>query len=296
MVSSTRTRATHAARGRLSIGARLRAVGERIVALGAALAGPERLRREAVGLGLIVVAIVSAIVLGRGGDEGQLTSWWWRTLTTSFGWAAPLTPILAVLAALRALGGQDGPILEARHYLGGFLFMGAVVGLLQIGAGIERIEAGGYFGLAVATLTTRILGELGAGPALFAAGVLAVFLLAGTDLQTFCDDVRALGRLFGRFLRAIAAFLTPVARLLLPGARARRILPASDSAAATAPRPAAPPAAVKPAAKSTPSPQPEPEPTVPVINIPQRAAPTDAGKNGGRNARAADRPAARATP
>ncbi|HEX5499788.1 MAG TPA: DNA translocase FtsK, partial [Thermomicrobiales bacterium] len=199
-------------------------------------------------------------------------------------------------AALRALGSQDGPILEARHYLGGFLFMAAVVGLLQIGAGIERIEAGGYFGLAVATLTTRVLGELGAGPALFAAGVLAVFLLAGTDLQTFCDDLRALGRLFGRFLRAIAAFLTPVARLLLPGARARRILPAPDPAAAVAPRPAAPqPAAVKPAAKST-LPQPEPEPTVPVINIPQRAAPTDAGKNGVRNVRAADRPAARATP
>jgi DNA segregation ATPase FtsK/SpoIIIE, S-DNA-T family len=293
MVSSTRTRATNPSHARASLVARLRAAGERIAALAAALAGPERLRREAVGLALIVVALVSAIVLGRGGDEGQLTSWWWRTLTSSFGWAAPLAPVLAGLAALRALGAQDGPILEARHYLGGFLFMAAVVGLLQIGAGVERIEAGGYFGLAVATLTTRILGELGAGPVLFVGGVLAIFLLAGTDLQTFCDDLRALGRLFGRFLRAVVALLTPLARLLTPGDHARRILPAPDPAAIPAPRPAAPkptPVAVKQAA---PEPEPEPEPTVPIINIPQRPAPTNAGKGA---ARPAERPAVRSAP
>src|SRR5581483_1177633 len=110
-----------------------------------------------------------------------------------------------------------------------------------------------YLGFAVATLTTGVLGELGSGPVLFVAGVLAVFLLAGTDLQTFCDDLRALGRLFARFVRAdcrvVVVVLRPLARLLTPGDQARRILPAPDPATLPAPAPAP-----RPAAASRPTP------------------------------------------
>jgi hypothetical protein len=110
---------------------------------------------------------------------------------------------LTGLAALRTLGNQPGPILEARHYLGGFLFAVAVVGLLQLGAGLAA-PAGGYLGIAVATLTLRVLGQLGAGLAMFVVGVFAVFLLAGSDLQTFCADIRALFSLLGRGIARIA--------------------------------------------------------------------------------------------
>ena len=97
--------------------------------------------------------------------------------------------MLIALAALRAFGGQTGRVLEGRHYLGGFAFSVAVVGLLQLGGRSEAELAGGALGSSVATLAVRILGPFGAGLALFAAGVLGIFMLAGSDFQTFCNDV-----------------------------------------------------------------------------------------------------------
>ena len=174
--------------------ARLDAAGEAMPAF----AGSPRLRREVLGIALVLVALLTAVVLGRGGDDGRLVDWWGTVLADSFGRAAPLVPLLTGLAALRALGNQPGSVLEARHFLGGFLFAVAVVGLLQLGAGLADPAAGGYLGIAVATLSLRILGQLGAGLALFVVGVFAVFLLAGSDLQTFGADLRALFSLLGR--------------------------------------------------------------------------------------------------
>ena len=179
-------------------------VPERIAVALPRFAGTPRFRRELLGVILIVIALLTAWVLGRGGDEGRLVAWWGETLVACCGRAAPLAPILVALAALRALSVQPGPILEIRHYLGGFGFGIAVVGLLQLGAGLNVPATGGYLGVAVATVALRFLGDLGAGLALFVVGVFAVFLLAGTDLQTFWDDLRALGRVFQRGLIALS--------------------------------------------------------------------------------------------
>ena len=160
-----------------------------------------RLRREILGVGLILVALMSAWVLGRGGDEGRLLAWWGRMLAACCGRAAPLVPILLGLVALRALGGQPGPVLQPRHYVGGFSFVVAVVGLLQLRAvaqlGTEAAadaaeNGGGYLGVAVASLLSGALGQVGSALLLLTAGTLAVFLLADTDLQTFWNDLRAL--------------------------------------------------------------------------------------------------------
>ena len=156
------------------------------------LAGTPRFRREMLAVVLVLLALLSAYVIGRGGDEGRFVSWWGTTLERSFGRAAFLVPVLLALAALRAFGGQPGRILEARHYLGGFAFSIAVVGLLQLGARPNAAGAGGALGMSVAGLAQRLLGPFGSGLALFAIGVLAIFLLAGSDLQTFSDDVAAL--------------------------------------------------------------------------------------------------------
>ena len=156
------------------------------------IAGTPRFRRELLGVALVLTALLSAYVIGRGGDEGRLVAWWGSSLDRSLGRAAFLVPVLIALAALRALGGQPGRVLEGRHYLGGFAFTVAVVGLLQLGVRSAVEPAGGALGSEVATLAVRFLGPFGAGLALFAAGVLAIFLLAGSDFQTFCDDVRAL--------------------------------------------------------------------------------------------------------
>ncbi|MBA3450763.1 MAG: DNA translocase FtsK 4TM domain-containing protein [Chloroflexia bacterium] len=151
------------------------------------------------------MALLSAYVIGRGGDEGRLVAWWGHHLDRSLGSAAFLVPVLIALAALRAFGGQPGRVLEARHYLGGFAFAIAVVGLLQLGARPGGAPLGGALGASVANLTLRVLGPFGGGLALFATGVLAIFLLAGSDLQTFADDIRALFTAIWRTLRALIA-------------------------------------------------------------------------------------------
>ena len=189
---------------RPSLPARLRGRLDAAAEAMPAFAGSPRLRREVLGVALVLVALLTAVVLGRGGDDGRLVDWWGGVLADSFGRAAPLVPLLTGLAALRALGNQPGPILDARHFLGGFLFAVAVVGLLQLGAGLADPAAGGYLGIAVATLSLRILGQLGAGLALFVVGVFAVFLLAGSDLQTFGADLRALLSLLGGGVAKVA--------------------------------------------------------------------------------------------
>src|SRR4051812_18184423 len=84
--------------------------------------GTPRFRRELLGVCLLLFALLSAYVIGRGGDEGRLVSWWGHSLQRSLGQATFLVPIFFALAALRAFGDQPGRVLEARHYLGGFTF------------------------------------------------------------------------------------------------------------------------------------------------------------------------------
>ncbi len=167
------------------------------------IVGTPRFRRELLGVLLVLLALLSAYVIGRGGDEGRLVAWWGSILDRSLGRAAFLVPVLIALAALRAFGGQAGRVLEGRHYLGSFAFAVAVVGLLQLGGRSGSEPAGGALGSSVAILAIRFLGPFGAGLALFAVGVLAIFLLAGSDFQTFCNDVRALTEAARRSVRAL---------------------------------------------------------------------------------------------
>lgn len=235
------------------------------------LAGTPRFRRELLGVLLVLLALLSAYVIGRGGDEGRLVSWWGVSLERSFGRAAFLVPVLLALAAMRAFGSQPGRILEARHYLGGFAFSVAVVGLLQLGARPVESTVGGALGTSVATLSLRFLGPFGAGLALFALGVLAIFLLAGSDLQTFSADVTALFTvIWGGVAGLIRAAAALEAKLRSFGRSFRRT---SDEIASTSSieTPATPPAKQqKSVAELSPSPEPAP-PVPPVINVPQRA-------------------------
>src|SRR5215204_5864928 len=239
------------------------------------IAGTPRFRRELLGVLLVLLALLSAYVIGRGGDEGRLVAWWGISLDRALGRAAFLVPVLIALAALRAFGGQSGRVLEGRHYLGGFAFAVGVVGLLQLGGRPAGEPAGGALGRSVATLALRVLGPFGAGLALFAAGVLAIFLLAGSDFQTFCNDVRALleatWRAISALIVAAAAIETKIRRF---GASLRS--PVNGEAgtdtsiiAVVAPHPAG---QIRPSRISA-SPQP-PQATEeggsPIINVPPR--------------------------
>jgi DNA segregation ATPase FtsK/SpoIIIE, S-DNA-T family len=198
------------------------------------IAGTPRFRRELLGVLLILLAFLSAYVIGRGGDEGRLVAWWGSSLSRSLGRAAFLVPVFIALAALRAFGGQPGRVLEARHYLGGFAFSLAVVGLLQMGARSATELAGGALGNSVSTLAVRILGPFGAGLALFAAGVLAIFLLAGSDFQTFCSDVRALAGAIWHAIRALVITIAAVETKIRRFGASLRSLPQHDATSDTA--------------------------------------------------------------
>jgi S-DNA-T family DNA segregation ATPase FtsK/SpoIIIE len=253
---------------RFSAPQRVAAIGRSLQAALPELAGTPRFRREMVGVGLVLLAFLSAYVIGRGGDEGRLVAWWGNSLERSLGNAAFLVPVLIALAALRAFGGQPGRVLEARHYLGGFAFSIAVVGLLQLGERNAGTATGGALGISVATLSLRILGPFGAGLALFATGVLAIFLLAGSDLQTFANDVRDLLR---AIWSAIAAVIAAAAAL---ETKLRRFGATFSAARAGATNPA--PAVLEPVPATTARAKPkklaetlEP-PAPPVINVPPR--------------------------
>jgi S-DNA-T family DNA segregation ATPase FtsK/SpoIIIE len=240
--------------------------------------GTPRFRREFLGVALILFALLSAYVIGRGGDEGRLVSWWGHSLERSLGRATFLVPILFALASLRAFGDQPGRVLEARHYLGGFTFAIAVVGLLQLGARADSPPAGGALGTSIAALAVRFLGPFGAGVALFCAGVLAILLLAGSDLQTFAADFRAL---CGALCHGVGVMVAASDRILV---RCRRIL-ARLADEPSVIQEVAPSAATVVEIKTTPKPrasradQPLPvEEAVtpklaPVINVPPRKPP-----------------------
>jgi S-DNA-T family DNA segregation ATPase FtsK/SpoIIIE len=230
---------------------------------------------------LVLLALLSAYVIGRGGDEGRLVAWWGSSLDRSLGRAAFLVPVLIALAALRAFGGQTGRVLEGRHYLGGFAFAVAVVGMLQLGGRSEAERAGGALGSSVASLSVRILGPFGAGLALFAIGVLAIFLLAGSDFQTFCADVRALGEAIWRAINAVIAAAAAVERKIRRfGASLRspgQYEAATDIApVALVPEPVAAPTKLSSARSAAARPHSLEEIAVPVINVPTRTSPAAA--------------------
>ena len=258
---------------RVPLSRRFAAFGRSVQAALPEFAGTPRFRRELLGVLLVLLALLSAYVIGRGGDEGRLVAWWGTSLDRSLGRAAFLAPVLLALAALRAFGSQPGRVLEARHYLGGFAFAVSVVGLLQLGTRSGITPAGGALGTSVAGLALRFLGPFGAGLALFAIGVLAIFLLAGSDLQTFSDDLLALLKVLWGALAAIVATAAALET------RMRRFGHALHPARRSAPTAIAPEVLIEPAAlpvqklgtKATHVIPPTTEPALPpVINVPPR--------------------------
>jgi S-DNA-T family DNA segregation ATPase FtsK/SpoIIIE len=284
MATTTRTRAMSSrgsagnSRGRATLSGRLAGLSRTARASLPEIAGTPRFRRELLGVVLVLLALLSAYVIGRGGDEGRLVAWWGSSLDQSLGHAAFLVPVLIALAALRAFGGQSGRVLEGRHYLGGFAFAVAVVGLLQLGGRSEGQPAGGALGSSVASLSIRILGPFGAGLALFAVGVLAIFLLAGSDFQTFCADVRALAEATWRAISALISAAAATERRIRQFGSSLRSPRHEGAAVDTATVAVAADVDVRPKPTQVRAAPARPEPAealaAPVINVPTRTLPS----------------------
>jgi S-DNA-T family DNA segregation ATPase FtsK/SpoIIIE len=146
----------------------------------------DRLKREVLGVALVLLALLSSWSLGRGAADGAFIAWWGNVLRDLFGNAAFLVPVFAALTAVRAFGQDNGPILLFRHYIGGALFAIAVTALMSFG------QVGGAVGDVSGDIGRGVLGQVASGLVFFAIGVVAVFLLADTDLQTLDRDIRRL--------------------------------------------------------------------------------------------------------
>lgn len=148
----------------------------------------ERLKREGIGGLLVLLALCSSWALGRGRQDGAVIAWWSDSLTSLFHVAAPLVPVFAALAAVRAFSGQDGPILLFRHYAGAILFFGSAVGLLSFGSDRQ----GGSVGAFIGDIFRGMLGNVASGLVFFALGIVGVLLLSDTNLMALERDIRRL--------------------------------------------------------------------------------------------------------
>lgn len=163
-------------------------IGEFFRGLIPAITVSPRLKREMIGTVLLLLALVSSWALGRGAQDGAVVPWWADQLRAALGRAAILAPVLFGLVAVRAFASHDGPILLFRHYIGGILFVIAIVGLLSFGGQDDS----GALGMVIGDVARGALGQLASGLVLFAAGIISVFLLADTDLMSLERDVRRL--------------------------------------------------------------------------------------------------------
>jgi S-DNA-T family DNA segregation ATPase FtsK/SpoIIIE len=242
------------------ISGRLRSVGGGLSARVSRLTSPNQLQREALAVIFLLVTALSAWVLWSGEDDGRLVHWWSVALDTSLGLGAFVVPVLMPLIAYRLLFCGDEPTLLARHYAGGFLFIAASVGLIELASSASDSSAGGRIGLAVATIVEGMIGPIGGGLLLFVFGAVGVFLITGTDVKTLVGDVRGLFPKRGDLDR-VASGPEPAANITTT---VTPEIPAADSGRRTD---SAPP----------------PNPPAPVINKPRAsdlAAPlTQRGKN-----------------
>ncbi len=174
----------------LPLTARLRAVGHGLTGLIPDVMVSQRLRREISAAVMMVAALLSAWSLVSPDEDGRLVAWWASVLSASCGHGAFLVPVFLVMAAIRAFRVDEAPIILPRHYAGGLGFGLAVVGLIELAGAHGEPGDGGRLGIAVAVLLRSGLGEFGAGIVLLAAGVVGVFLLAGTDVRTFWHDLK----------------------------------------------------------------------------------------------------------
>ena len=205
----------------------------------------DRLRREIFGVSLIILALLTSWALGRGEGDGAIISWWERTLRDLFGDGAPLVPVFFGLTAIRAFANHGKPVLLFRHYIGGAMFIVSVLGLMSF----DGPEKAGVAGKAIGDLVEGGLGFVASGLVLLAIGIVSVFLLADTDIQTLERDIRR----------------------LWPKRKPKPAAPKEQQYRLTEP-PAKP-------AKRKKAPVVEAEPIQPIINIPKREPAPAAGES-----------------
>ncbi len=154
------------------------------------------LRRDLVGVGLIVLALLTVGAL-LAGERTGLLDYWRRALVTAFGWGAVAAPALIGVWAADAFLDKDerhtGPSYHA--IVGSGLIVLAILGLLHTLADdplqwAETHKGGGYIGYFISAFLARGLGTFGASVVLLALLIAGIGIFMNNELRYILARLR----------------------------------------------------------------------------------------------------------
>lgn len=191
------------------------------------------LRRDLIGVGLIVLALLTTGAL-LAGERTGLLDYWRRALVTAFGWGAVSVPaLIAVWAADAFLEKDEKRAGPSYHTLvGSGLIVFAVLGLLHSLSDAplqwaESHKGGGYLGYFINAFLTRGLGTFGAGVVLLALLIAGVGIFMDNELRYLLARLRGPeGDAAG--VGTLSAAATPALPALTPTGRNGRAAPTDD--------------------------------------------------------------------
>ncbi len=150
--------------------------------------------QKALLIGISVIFTAAILVLSLfAPDQGQLTAWLARLLGQAFGWGAYLVPVVAGAIGLYLVlwGMEQPPRLPSYRLLGGailfvvFESFASMVSLMRQDGLVDYWQiaqaqlGGGYLGSLIATLFTRLVGDIGAVFILVVLGFVGAILATG---------------------------------------------------------------------------------------------------------------------
>jgi DNA segregation ATPase FtsK/SpoIIIE, S-DNA-T family len=148
---------------------------------------PERLRAEIIATLVFTLAVITALPQV-GLAEGTLLELLTSGIAALIGRAVILVPFAISIVAVEIWRAEPAE-QRIRRTAGGILAALSIVGTLALGSsGVPVADAGGYVGQALSQALSAIIGEIGTGILLFAVGLVAVFMVTGTDVQTLRES------------------------------------------------------------------------------------------------------------
>jgi DNA segregation ATPase FtsK/SpoIIIE, S-DNA-T family len=158
------------------------------------------LRRDLVGVGLIVLTLLTIGAL-LAGERTGLLDYWRRALVTAFGWGAVVVPaLIGVWAADAFLGREEKRVGPSYHtIMGSGIMVVAVLGLLHTLSDdplqwAETNKGGGYLGYFISAFLARGLGAFGAGVVLLALLIAGIGIFMNNELRYVLARLRGPAR------------------------------------------------------------------------------------------------------
>lgn len=241
------------------------------------------LRRDLIGVALIVLALLTVGALLSGAETGLL-GYWRRALAAAFGWGAVGVPaLIGIWAADSFLNREEkqaGPTYHA--IVGSGLIVLAILGLLHSLADdplrwAETNKGGGYLGYFISAFLARALTGFGASVVLLALLVAGIGIFMNNELRVILAHLRGPARddAMGDLPTvANAALPMQIASSPLPKGRNGRAAVSDDFGPPPQQIITPPPIIRRPEPQPPPAPEPPPQPQRTVRKDPPLPPPT----------------------